>query len=81
MDRLSASRPHRRQNLLCHKIAFARSSRANPNSFVRHPDMQSVAVHIAVDRHTFDRHLAESAHYPNRNLPTIRYQYLTEHAP
>ena len=61
------------------KIALGRWRRADVDGFVRHRDVQCIAIRVRIDGHGLDAHSAGRLDHAASNLATIRDQYFVEH--
>jgi hypothetical protein len=79
MHRIRAGLLDGLKDLVQHQIAFARRRRSDEHRLVRHLHGQAVRIRLRIHRNRRNPQTAAGLDHPDRDLATVRYQYLVEH--
>ena len=80
MDRLTAGRKRRRNDVVHVQIAFRRARRTDANCLVRDLRMERLAVSLGIDRDRNDAEVAARLYDANCDFAAVRDEYLLKHS-
>jgi hypothetical protein len=79
MDRLGARDPRHFQDPILTKIRLTTGRRTNAIRFIRIPNMNRVAIGLAVHSHRANAHFTQCAHHAHGNFAAVGNQNFSEH--